>query len=484
MNWLINAAKRIFKALLFIIIGGLIVGIAVFVMMLENRPDLKIWHHAELDAEYTAKSPVNSFKEYLALETRLFDQLQQKVFDQIQPEDRGLISRYNRGSLSDPARWSPNWNRSFELEVTEPRAGVLLLHGMSDSPYSLHTIGLRLQQTGAWVVGLRLPGHGTAPSGLVTVHWEDMAAAAKLAIRHLQAQIGDRPIYIVGYSTGGALAVHYALDALEDETLPQVERLVLISTAIGVSPFAVLAVWQARLGHLLGLDKLAWNSINPEYDPFKYNSFAVNAGDQVHRLSQTIQTRIQAMQSTGKLERFPAVLAFQSLVDATVSTQALIDGLFARLPQGGHELLLFDLNRDAEVVRLLSADPLARVEARLQASGMPFTLGVITNLHVDAQTLILRRLEPGQERIIDTPFPYQWPAGVISLSHVALPFAPDDPLYGGPRARPSPGLNLGNVSFHGERGILRIPASATTRLRYNPFYAYLEQRTLAFTALE
>jgi hypothetical protein len=46
--------------------------------------------------------------------------------------------------------------------------------------------------------------------------------------------------------------------------------MVLLSPEIGVIPLAALAIWQARLGHLLGLQKLEWNSILPEYEPYKY----------------------------------------------------------------------------------------------------------------------------------------------------------------------------------------------------------------------
>ena len=60
---------------------------------------------------------------------------------------------------------------------------MLLLHGMSDAPYSLRALGEALHARGFHVLGLRLPGHGTAPSGLVTATWEDMAAAVALAAR-------------------------------------------------------------------------------------------------------------------------------------------------------------------------------------------------------------------------------------------------------------------------------------------------------------
>lgn len=102
------------------------------------------------------------------------------------------------------------------------------------------------------MVGLRMPGHGTAPSGLVELGWQGMAAAMRLAVQHLLARAEGRPLYLVGYSTGAALAVNYVLAMLDDQRLPKVDRLAMLSPAIGVTPAAALAVWQARLGHLPG----------------------------------------------------------------------------------------------------------------------------------------------------------------------------------------------------------------------------------------
>lgn len=354
---MISRLERMFRytlrALAFGSVGAVLILVTGFVIYLDSRKDLSVWHLADLDEEFTVYSGVDSFAGYLALERRLFRQLDELVYEQIPPIRRSRINRYNHGSLSDPYNWTPNWNRSFELPASSARAGVLLLHGMSDSPYSLRQLGTSLNGFGAHVLGLRLPGHGTAPSGLVELSWKDMAAAVHLAMRHLANQVGERPLYIVGYSTGAALAVHYALTMLEDPSLPRVEGLVALSPAIGVTSIAALAVWQARLGHLLGLDKLAWNSILPEYDPFKYGSFAVNAGNVVYRLTEQIQQAITAMQRAGKLQAMPPILAFSSIVDATVSTAALLDGLFERLPAAGHELVLFDINRKAEIGPLI-----------------------------------------------------------------------------------------------------------------------------------
>ena len=41
------------------------------------------------------------------------------------------------------------------------------------------------------MVGMRVPGHGTAPVGLVDTDWQDMAAAVKIAVRHLRERQSD-----------------------------------------------------------------------------------------------------------------------------------------------------------------------------------------------------------------------------------------------------------------------------------------------------
>ena len=103
---------------------------------------------------------------------------------------------------------------------------------------------------------------------------EDWAAVVDLAMRELAAHPVAAPMYIVGYSNGGALALHHALTALEDSTRPMPAGVILLSPEIGVTRLAAIAAWQERLGHLLAFDKLAWHSILPEIDPFKYQSFA------------------------------------------------------------------------------------------------------------------------------------------------------------------------------------------------------------------
>jgi hypothetical protein len=75
-----------------------------------------------------------------------------------------------------------------------------------------------------------------------------------------------------------------------------------------------------------------------------------------------------------------------------------------------------------------------------------------------------------------------WPEGIVSLSHVALPFPPNDPLYGEAVHRVEDRVHLGENLVQGERNLLAIPANYLLRLRYNPFHDYLEQRSLEWVA--
>lgn len=479
-RFLFVTTKDLAKFAVIGLVSASIVLIVLFVLYLEKRPDLNRWHKTILDEEFTAKSPVETYEEYLALEERLFEQLEEEVCQQLQPEDKGQLNRFHHGSLSDPNRWPRNWNRTFEIETEDPRGGVLLLHGMSDSPYSLRSISERLQSEGYWVVGLRLPGHGTAPSGLAHIKWEDMAAVVRIGMNRLKEKVGDRPLVIVGYSNGGALGVHYALSGLEDKSLPELSALVLISPAIGVAPVAALAVWQARLGHALGLAKLEWSAIGPEYDPFKFNSFAVNAGDQVYRLTKEIWRRLEDLKGTEEIKRIPPILAFQSAVDGTVSTRALVEHLFVRLSPGGHELVAFDVNRLAELERLLAKDPKDGIDTVLQNGNLPFSFSLITNQTDDKTKVGVLHINENSTDVVESSLELSWPEKVYSLSHVALPFSMDDPLYGAQPADANPGIFLGNMALRGERGLLQIGAAEMLRLRHNPFYEYMEQRLLDF----
>jgi alpha-beta hydrolase superfamily lysophospholipase len=457
----------------------------VFALFLQGcgSPPLRPWHTEALTAEFSARKAdeVRTFEDYLRLEDRVFAQLDEKVHAKTQTGPEYSLVRFSKGSIADPAGRTPNWNRSFELRPEVPVGGVLLLHGMSDSPYSLRALGEALHARGYQVVGLRLPGHGTAPSGLRRISVADMVAAVRLAVDHLATGLGDKPIHLVGYSTGATLALDFALTALDGSAAPVPASLVLISPAIGISPAAALAGWKRRISNVPGLGGLGWLVVEPEFDPYKYNSFATNAGEQVHRLTGSVARRIEGRARSGSLAAFPPTLVFKSDADATVSTAAVVQRLLGRLDAGRHELVVFDINRFAAKSILTVHDPRALSTRVVGIAGLPFAVTLVTNEHADSPAVVALRQAPLSAEVSPAePLGLAWPGGVISLSHVALPISPDDPLYGQRPPDNDDVLFLGQMAIQGERGLLLLPSDWLLRIRHNPFYAYLESRTLAW----
>jgi esterase/lipase len=474
-----RSLKRLLIALIYAGVGVFLAALTAFVLYFNDKPDLEAWHTIELEGEFKAATSIESLDEYLDLENNLFMEMHQRINDALPADKKSGINRFTRGSLSDPERWPQNWNRTYQLKTDNPTAGVLLLHGLSDSPISLRHVGQGLHDAGAWVVGLRIPGHGTAPSGLVNVTWQDMAAAVRLAMLHLHDTLGDKPLYIVGYSNGAALAVHYTLTALDQKDLPMPERLVMISPAISVSPIAAFAVWQSRIGHWLGLEKLEWVDVLPEYDPYKYQSFAVNAGDLVFRLTAEVQRLLVQVKKRSALEHFPPTLAFISAVDATVSTRAVKD-FFVQLPPNQHQLVVFDLNRFEGMGHLLKNDPGPMIDGFLNDQSLSFAFSVVRNRNPSDPEVMISTNQVASPTRLEQPLNLTWPNHVYSLSHLALPFPAHDPLYGSLDALPSPGIALGDIALRGERGVLQIGASEMLRQRWNPFYSLIEDQTKRF----
>ena len=383
-----------------------------------NTDDLRPWHTEILESEYSQETAagIDSLEDYLRLEDTVFGELQHRIYASSTTGPAEVLERYSQGSVADPAQRHPNWNRSFELGHDSPKAGVLLLHGMSDSPYSLRTLGETLQRRGYAVLGLRMPGHGTLPSGLLDLQWQDMAAVVRLGMQHLAQTLPDKPLYIVGYSTGAALALDYVLDSstqsVPGTALPAVTRLVLISPAIGVSSAAALAKWSRRLSNVPGLDRLAWLEIEPEFDPYKYNSFATNAAEQVYELTQSVANRLAKRTDTSPA--LPPMLILKSAVDATVSNNAVVDRLLLKLPPERDELVVFDINRFAANASLLVQDPGPFTARMIADKQLPFTLTLVTNTNVNSSTVAAYTKIPyaaGHSRTVELG--QKWPAGVL-----------------------------------------------------------------------
>jgi alpha-beta hydrolase superfamily lysophospholipase len=437
-------------------------------------PPLRAWHRVVLTEEFHAgrASTPRTFDEYRLLEDRLFVELRRKVVDEPTSSDGFLLSRYRPGSVPEKLALDTRYNRSYELVPPHPRGGVLLVHGLTDSPYSMRALADTFFNEDYHVVVLRLPGHGTIPASLCDVTWQDWYAAVVLGMRRAAEAAGPgRPVLAAGYSTGAALVTLYALRASEDPALPRPDRLYLISPAIGVSKLAVLTNVLAGLGSVPYFEKSKWLDVIPEYDPYKYNSFPIQAGNQIYRLTNELRSSLDAAEVHGTLGAMPKIIVFQSLVDATILASEVVSGLLERLPPAGHELVVFDVNRRDALEAMIAAGPDAALDRLSASSSLPFRLTVISNRESTTTSVAAFTRDAGSKEVRRSDLPLGWPAGVLSLGHVALPFPIDDPIYGlTPAPSEGPALPLGSFSARGEPGAMVVPFDTLSRLRSNPFF--------------
>jgi len=474
-----NRLKKLLVALVLVVITLL----AVRTYDALQGPPLEPWHKLVPD-ELSAQQLDNSdWAAYLRAEQQAFVEVRKDVTEKLDAEERIPLNRYYDRSPIYPEHFAQDWNRSYELmPAGKPVGAVVLLHGLTDSPYSLRHIAENYRQRGFVAVGIRLPGHGTVPGGLPRVDWAQWLAATRLAVREARRAAGtDVPLQLVGFSNGGALAMKYTLDSLDDPSLARPSRVVLISPMIGVTSFARFAGYAGWPAIFPAFAKTAWLNLMPEFNPFKYNSFPVNAARQSYLLTHVLQQQIIQDERSGKLTQLPPVLAFQSVVDSTVSTRAVVTALFNQLPANGSQLVLFDINRSAYVGPLLRPASDTAVERLLPAAPRRYQTTVITNVSPGQAATVAQVTQAGQAEGVTTPLGLDYPSEFYSLSHVALPFPTDDSLYGRtPQGPVQFGIRLGTLAARGESGALVVSMVQLMRVSSNPFYPYMLQRIVGF----
>jgi alpha-beta hydrolase superfamily lysophospholipase len=380
--------------------------------------------------------------EYLKAEDAVFEGVRSEVTQKLDPEDRIPVNRYFEGSPVYPGHFSQDWNHSYVLEPDGPPVGAaVFLHGLTDSPYSLRHIARRYCEHGYVSIAMRLPGHGTVPGALTDVEWEDWLAATRLAVREACKRIGpSAPLHLVGFSNGGALALMYALEALDNTELTRPDRMVLISPMVGITSFARFAGLAGLPAIFPAFAKAAWLSVLPEFNPFKYNSFPINGARQSFLLTDALQRKIVRYARDGRLVDLPPILTFQSVMDSTVSTRAIVSALYLHLPANGSELVLFDLNRSAKFGPLLRSASDTLLTRILPEPPRQFRTTIITNASPDGNEVVERVMEAGTTTEHTRELGLSYPIDVFSLSHVALPFPTSDSLYG---LQPDPAENFG-----------------------------------------
>jgi alpha-beta hydrolase superfamily lysophospholipase len=464
------------SALLFTLCLAIVVGFAIYAI--GTLPPLQPWHTEILREEFSAQRDGDlDFNGYLKLEDRLFAEMRTKAAGWDTTNEAYIYSRFNPASRINRLVEGAPYNRSFRLVQPNAIGHALLIHGLTDSPYSMKALAESLHVRGFEVTVLRVPGHGTLPSMMTKMSLRDWTAAVRIAARDVASRTPpDQLFYVGGYSTGGTLALQYTLDALANSSLRKPDRILLISPAIEITKVADVANLLEILTviPLPQLQKARWQEVAVEYDPYKFNSFPINATRQVNRATKILQKELEEAVESGRIAKMPPVLAWQSVVDSTVGPDGVADILYSRLRGPQHRLVLFDVNRHDALGSVQRPAAGALID-RLTVDARGYTLDVVTNRSAKDRPVSVHQFTPdGGPSVRDTVL--EWPETLVSVGHVALPFPPDDPVYGVNPGSGRAGLpSLGTWLFRGESGAVTVNLGSLTRPRSNPFWALIDE---------
>ena len=104
---------------------------------------------------------------------------------------------------------------------------------------------------------------------------------------------------------------------------------------------------------------------------------------------------IRAAQSQ-RLTSIAPVLTFQSVIDSTVSTRAVVDSLYRYLPDNGSELVIFDTNQAANLRALFRPATYSAVNTLLPPAPRPYSTTIVTNATQHTLDTVARLTLAGQ----------------------------------------------------------------------------------------
>jgi esterase/lipase len=347
-------------------------------------------------------------------------------FDDYIDQTRQVVDQNLAGVQGFKREQQVAWNLPFRKAPAdncpaEGSTGVLLVHGLSDSPFVFRDLANRLASECIEVRTLLLQGHGTRPGDMVRTDADVWRAQVEA---HFAALAGDVDhAWIGGFSLGGGLATDYALSGQQ----PQPTGLITLAPAWRLNGLSNY-LWLAPIA-----DAFAdFVEQEPELNPVKYESFAYNAGTQIARVLSRTQQRVES-RDTIDLPLF--LVATEA--DSVINLPYLIDQFRNRFTEPGNRMLVF---RD-----MRNPWPAA-----------------------------------GQDPRIESFNSYQPEARILEFSHQSLAIAPDNELYGlkGPLNRC---LEPNNLTLEQCRALEpdQLWFSAwhdtprpvyTSRLTYNPWF--------------
>ncbi|OBT12130.1 esterase [Vibrio sp. UCD-FRSSP16_10] len=209
----------------------------------------------------------------------------------------------------------------FELIPSKPNGqGILLVHGLGDSPYSYHDIAPLLAEKGFVVRVVLLPGHGTRAADLSLPTIEDWQQFVTHQYDLLNKKVDG--VWLGGFSTGANLVTALAYQQSE------VKGLLLFSPAFkprnSLARFSPIASWFVD-----------WESKVKEDNYTRYNSLPMKGAATYYKTSKAVSEDIEAENFT------KPTFMMLSEADETIDSQYAVKAFTEHFTNTNNSLLWF-----------------------------------------------------------------------------------------------------------------------------------------------
>lgn len=205
----------------------------------------------------------------------------QPVFQQYVDETREWVEK-NRYFLTTARETELAVNTPFELRPSQadrPGRGILLVHGLGDSPGYFKDVAEVLVREGFLVRAMLLPGHGTRPADLMLPSVEDWKNAVAHQVALLSEEVDE--VWLGGFSTGANLVTAYALQSEE------------VAGLLLFSPGFVPRQKRIALASVANLF-IDWVDVDePTNNYMRYEALSANAVDLYYKTTQDVRSLLR-----------------------------------------------------------------------------------------------------------------------------------------------------------------------------------------------
>lgn len=140
---------RVLKRCIFILLGFTLCAMTGLFYWVQRSGELQPWHTFVPNELREHEIDRADWDDYINAENALFMEVHNNVVMKQTDQDTTSLNRYNPSSPVFPDTLPTDWNRSYIMRPqAEPRGAVVLLHGLTDSPYSLQHIARLYQKKG------------------------------------------------------------------------------------------------------------------------------------------------------------------------------------------------------------------------------------------------------------------------------------------------------------------------------------------------